>query len=221
MNVLFLAEQSAKAQFIHNGLRYENLFAELYYFKDLDAELKQKVLQANGLFILMQNISALEKAVDYVLDIKSDLPIILLSYEFQPFYFQLLHESQKIRNFFTRPFPFRLMANEIRTQIFHDREKIHKSVLKIRDLQLNRETHEIVIDGRTLYLRNKEFALLEFLMMNVGRVLSRETILEHVWDHNANIFTNTVDVHINKLRKKISKRDTFIRTIPCSGYLIA
>ena len=59
------------------------------------------------------------------------------------------------------------------------------------------------------------------MMLNEGKVLSRETILENVWDRNANIFTNTVDVHINKLRKKIKTDEKFIRTIPCSGYLIA
>ncbi len=109
----------------------------------------------------------------------------------------------------------------MRSNIFHDRERIDNSVLKIRELELNRETHEINFQGQSIYLRNKEFALLELLMLNEGRVLSRETILENVWDYNANIFTNTVDVHINKLRKKINAQEKFIRTIPCSGYLIS
>ncbi len=70
-------------------------------------------------------------------------------------------------------------------------------------------------------LRNKEFSLLEFFIINRGKILTRNLILEHVWDRNANFASNTVDVHINRLRQKIDVpfREKLIHTVPCVGYV--
>jgi DNA-binding response OmpR family regulator len=221
MNILLLTENTNKARFIQNGLRYENLFCELLSLKEPKKKLEEAILTADGLIFLLEDTQTLESSLDTFLQIKASVPIILLSQDFHLSFFELLHEKRKIRNFFTRPFPFRLISAEMRSSIFQEREKIQNKVLQVRDLSLDRETHELKIKNQKIYLPNKEYALLEFLMLNEGKILSRETILENVWDRNANIFTNTVDVHINKLRKKMISEDKFIRTIPCSGYLLA
>lgn len=77
------------------------------------------------------------------------------------------------------------------------------------------------VKGRKLFLRNKEFLLLEYFMKNVGRVLSRTQILEDVWDRNICCSTNTVDVHVSSLRLKIRHKSRFdcIKTIYCVGYI--
>ncbi|PJC36558.1 hypothetical protein CO046_05275 [Candidatus Peregrinibacteria bacterium CG_4_9_14_0_2_um_filter_53_11] len=76
---------------------------------------------------------------------------------------------------------------------------------------------------RVIPLRNKEFALLEFFIMNKGRLLSRTSILEHVWDRNHCYGSNTLDVHINRLRRKIDGPfdDKLIHTVHCVGYRFA
>ncbi len=85
-------------------------------------------------------------------------------------------------------------------------------------------TRECIVrhDGKEVYLTRKEFMLLEYLMRNEGSVLSRGMILEHVWDMNADIFSNTIESHILSLRKKLGDHDThtLIRTIPGRGYKI-
>jgi DNA-binding response OmpR family regulator len=72
----------------------------------------------------------------------------------------------------------------------------------------------------TVVLSNKETAMLEYLIRNKGNVVSAETLLEHVWDRNVNIFTDTVKTHIKTLRKKLGDRENLLKTIKGKGYLI-
>jgi DNA-binding response OmpR family regulator len=98
----------------------------------------------------------------------------------------------------------------------------NKNALKVCDLELYPQTREAERFGKKYYLRNKEFQLLEFLMTNTDQILSRQKILETVWDRNANLFTNTIDTHIHSLRKKLdyNEEKQIIETIPCSGYIM-
>ncbi len=88
---------------------------------------------------------------------------------------------------------------------------------------LDRKTYSFNFKGENTYLTPKEFALLEYLMKNPGKVISRAIILEHVWDDSGDPFSNTIETHIMKLRKKIDARDKniFIKTVPGRGYMIA
>lgn len=222
MHLLLVTDAPPKGQFIAQGLRYENLSTDLLTFPQFRQNFPHILFQYDGFFLYCENISLLQAFLDKCLEHRKDIPIVLLAHIFDPIYF-LLYDQQKIKKFFIRPFPFRLIAAEMRSLIFHYREKDHNNILKIRDLELDRDAHEIRLNGQTIYLRHKEFALLEYLMMNSGKVLSRGSILENVWDRNANILTNTVDVHINQLRKKIETKSEykFIKTVPCSGYIFS
>ena len=73
-----------------------------------------------------------------------------------------------------------------------------------------------------IYLRKKELMMLEFLMLNTGRVITRGEILEKVWDSEVSPFTNTVDVHMKRLRDKIEKPygENYIETVHGIGYLV-
>ena len=72
----------------------------------------------------------------------------------------------------------------------------------------------------TVVLSNKEAAMLEYMIRNKGNVVSAEMLLEHVWDRNVNIFTDTVKTHIKTLRKKLGERENLLKTIKGKGYLI-
>jgi len=95
-----------------------------------------------------------------------------------------------------------------------------ESVLKVQDLCLDRVERKVVRAGRSIELTTKEFALLEYLMRNAGRRLTRPMIIEHVWNLAFESTTNVVDVYINYLRRKVD--DGFpmplIRTVRGVGY---
>ena len=150
------------------------------------------------------------------------VPIIVLAQSFDPRLFDYV-QQQKIHQFFTRPFPFRNIAMEIRNLVYQLREQMHNRILRVRDLEIDRSTYGVKWKNVSIHLRHKEFILLEYLMLNAGKLLSREEILESVWDRNANVFTNTIDVHINKLRKKIDYfvEDKFIHTVHSLGYIFS
>jgi len=94
-------------------------------------------------------------------------------------------------------------------------------VLKYDKILLDMGRRVVLVDNKFVCLRNKEFSLLEYFMRNAGRVLSRTEILEDVWDRNICCPTNTVDVHVSKLRKKLGAHlsSGFIRTVHCVGYI--
>lgn len=98
----------------------------------------------------------------------------------------------------------------------------HAATLKIGDLTLDTLTYEVKRNDKVIQLTGKEFALLEYLMRNQGRPLSKDEIISHVWDYDADVLPNTVEVYIRYLRQKID--DPFdkplIRTARGFGYSI-
>jgi DNA-binding response OmpR family regulator len=92
----------------------------------------------------------------------------------------------------------------------------------VGDLELDRIAHQVRRTKRALDLTAKEFALLEYLMVNTGRVLSCTMIIEHVWDQSFEGLTNIVDVYIRQLRKKVDEehKEKLIRTLRGVGYVI-
>lgn len=121
-------------------------------------------------------------------------------------------------DYMTKPFSIRELAVRLRA-LNRRGEVLHGNVLQVGGLILDCTKYAVMLDGKFITLRNKEFTLLEYLMRNEGIVLSREMMLEHVWDMNTDPFTNTVDTHIRLLRKKLeNKKHTFIQTVPKRGY---
>jgi DNA-binding response OmpR family regulator len=94
--------------------------------------------------------------------------------------------------------------------------------LQIDDLILDPNSISAYACGRRLALTAKEFSILEYLMSNAGRVVSQEELLEHVWNEEANIFTQTIKVHINNLRNKLDAagKPEFISTVKGKGYVV-
>jgi DNA-binding response OmpR family regulator len=95
-------------------------------------------------------------------------------------------------------------------------------ILQVEDLILNPATREVIRGGKRIELTSKEYALLEYLMRNVGRVLTRPMIAEHVWNLDFDTFTNVIDVYVNYLRNKIDRgRDRkLIHTVRGTGYVL-
>jgi DNA-binding response OmpR family regulator len=96
-------------------------------------------------------------------------------------------------------------------------------VLQVTDLTLNRSSREVHRGSKVIALTRKEFDLLEFLMSNPNKALSRTSILEQVWGYHYDTMTNTVDVYIGYLRKKIDSgsKTKLIQTVRDFGYKIS
>ncbi|MFA5188771.1 MAG: response regulator transcription factor [Patescibacteria group bacterium] len=153
---------------------------------------------------------------------KPELPVIILTVE---------NEIKKkveafdlgANDYLTKPFAIEELIARIRALMNRGKYYQTGTKLKIADLEMDLKTHEIKRDDKKIDLRHREFDLLEYLMRNPNVVLTRSMILEHVWDMNIDPFTNTVDVHVRYLRKKIDDgfKKKLIKTIHGSGYKIS
>lgn len=122
-------------------------------------------------------------------------------------------------DYLIKPFAFGELAARVRVLLRRDGEH-DSSVLTVGPLSLDTARHEASNNGAELDLTPKEFALLRYFMTRPGHVLSQEHLLEHVWDENADPFTNTVRVTVGTLRRKISSEsgEALIETVIGSGY---
>ena len=136
--------------------------------------------------------------------------------------------SDKVENFeagaddyLTKPFAFAELLVRVKA-LLRRGPVARESVLRVGDLELDRLTQQVRRAGRKVELTAKEYALLEYLMANAGRVLSRTMIVEHVWDQSFDGATNIVDVYVRHLRGKVD--DPFgrklIRTVRGVGYTV-
>ena len=120
-------------------------------------------------------------------------------------------------DYLVKPFAFEELLARIKALSRRPKDSVGSSV-KVKDLMLNTITYEVKRKGKTVNLSNKEFALLEYLMRHTERVLSKEQIIAHVWNYDADILPNTVEVYIGYLRNKIGS--DLIRTVRGFGYKI-
>ncbi len=125
-------------------------------------------------------------------------------------------------DYLTKPFSFAELLARVRALMRRNPDTIPSNILAVGDLTLNVTSNTVKYKETTIPLRKKEFGLLECLMRNKGRVLTRSMILEHVWDSDTDPITNTIDVHINSLREKIDRPfGTFlIKTVHGLGYKV-
>lgn len=119
--------------------------------------------------------------------------------------------------------PFSLKELLARLQALMRRPEKMTDSLSIENLSLDSNNCVVKYFGKEIKLTPKEFSLLEYMMHNSGKTISRIQILEHVWDMNADLFTNTVEMHISNIRKKLSKKGKkpIIETISGKGYKIS
>ena len=122
-------------------------------------------------------------------------------------------------DYIKKPFHFEELLERIKVQL-RPRSGEH-SIFTLGNITLNTETHEVHKNGEEIHLTQKEFALLEYLMRNKGKVCRRSRIIESVWDIHFEYNSGVIDVYINALRKKLSLSvdENFIQTIRGVGYI--
>jgi two-component system copper resistance phosphate regulon response regulator CusR len=105
-------------------------------------------------------------------------------------------------DYLTKPFSFRELLARIRALLRRD-SQLRPDVLKVEDLVLDSGSHRVVRANKEVQLTAKEYALLEYLARRKGELVSRTEIAAHVWDDSFDPFSNTIEVYMNRLRKKI------------------
>lgn len=221
MRVLFVEDEKEIAQFVLRGLKAEQCAVDwtpkaeqaLLWGKVNDYDVAIMDIQIEGSQTGLQVCRTIrERGRAY--------PIIMLS---------VIHDTAiKIEalnsgadDYLTKPFSFAELMARIRALM--RREKVVVGpILRIADLEVNVNAHSVRRGKRSILLNRKEFSLLEYLMRHEGTTLTRSMILEHVWEITTDPFTNTVDVHIRYLRRKIDEgfKKALIKTIHGHGYKI-
>ena len=125
-------------------------------------------------------------------------------------------------DYIVKPFSFEELFARIRALIRRP-EKTNNTILKTKDLILNTSSFKVERADKEIHLSTREFSLLEYLMRNKNKVLSKEQIVTHIWNYEADVLPNTVEVHIKHLRDKIDTpfKTKLIRTVRGFGYKIS
>ena len=123
-------------------------------------------------------------------------------------------------DYITKPFENQELVSRVKAHLRKDKrnnKKNNSNIIKIGNIELNKESFEVKKDNKTIDLSNKEFELLKYLMENAGTVLSKEQIFDSVWKSNYGEIS-TVAVHIKNLRDKLDKEEKYILTVWGYGY---
>ncbi|MBU2025934.1 MAG: response regulator transcription factor [Patescibacteria group bacterium] len=148
---------------------------------------------------------------------KNPVPFIMVTVE-KELDSKLQAFKQGVDDYIVKPFSLSELVARVRA-VLKRNFNLKSEIIKSGDLSLDTSNFRAYKKGKEIELRRKEYDLLCFFMRNPGRTLSRLLILEKVWDMNADPFTNTVDVHIKNLRKKIQDpKGRVIKTIYGRGY---
>jgi two-component system, OmpR family, copper resistance phosphate regulon response regulator CusR len=218
MRVLIAEDDVALAKFVSQGLEAE------HYTVDVCSDGEQARTAASevdyDLIILDLNLPKLDgvAVLRQLRSKKPTLPVLVLT--------QRTRVEDRVQcldtgadDYLPKPFSFSELSARIRA-LLRRSHLPSESVLAIDDLKLDRIEHRVERSGRRIDLTSKEFALLEYLMRNAGRCVTRAMIIEHVWNLTFDTTTNVVDVYINYLRRKIDDGHAtkLIRTVRGVGY---
>ena len=125
-------------------------------------------------------------------------------------------------DYLTKPFAFSELLARIQALIRRSTGASEPTGLTVADLSMNLITREVIRAGKNIQLQPKEFSLLEYLMRNAERVVSKTMIMEHVWDYHFDPQTNVVEARMSRLRDKVDKGFTkkLIHTVRGVGYVL-
>lgn len=124
-------------------------------------------------------------------------------------------------DYLPKPFDFDVLLARMRALLRRPSEK-QPEVLQVGDLSLDPRSKQVVRAGTVISLTAKEYAVLEYLMRNAGATLSKDQIISHVWDFDADVLPNNVELFIMFIRRKVDKpfETKLIKTVPGFGYKI-
>jgi DNA-binding response OmpR family regulator len=223
MRVLVIEDEHLIANSIKKGLQQESFAVDVAYDGELGFDLAAtEDYDVIILDWLLPKLSGLEICRKLRKEENKHTPIIILTAKGE-----LENKVEGLNagadDYLVKPFAFAELLARIRA--LSRRPKVNLNpTLTAADLTLNTLTYEIERAGKKISLSKKEFSLLQYLLRNKGKILTKEQIINHVWDYDADILPNTVEVYIGYLRNKLEKpfknRKKLIKTVRGFGYKI-
>jgi DNA-binding response OmpR family regulator len=220
MRILLVEDEEKVARFVARGLKAERYAVDIA--ADGNAGLEFVRAYPYDLIVLDLNLPGIPgtELLTHIRKLHANVPVLILTARDDV--------DDKVANFeagaddyLTKPFSFAELL--VRVKALLRRGPVTTStVLRVGELELDRVVHKVRRGNMLVELTAKEFSLLEYLMSNAGRVLSRTMIVEHVWDQSFEGLTNIVDVYLRQLRKKIDDghEQKLFRTVRGVGYSI-
>ena len=222
MKVLLVEDEHRISQSIKKGLEQENFLVETAF----DGEVAVDLASSNDYEVIILDLMIPKMdGLTVCKNLRADevhTPILVLTAKGE------LEDKVSALNFgaddyLVKPFAFAELLARVRA--LTRRPKLQQSfILKIDDLELDTKNFEVKRFGKNIDLSRKEFTFLEYLMRHKNRILSKDQIIANVWDYEADILFNTVEVYVGYLRNKIDKpfkdKKPLIHTVRGFGYKI-
>lgn len=222
MRILIIEDDHKIANAIKRGLEQESLATDVEY--DGRGGLGAALAINYDLIILDRMLPEVDgiRICQALRDKKNNVPILMLTAK-DKIGDRVEGLNSGADDYLIKPFAFEELLARIKALLRRPQRTLEK-VLKVDDLALNTVNYEVMRGSDIISLSSKEYALLEYLMRNAGRILTKDNIIDHVWDYDADILRNTVEVYIGYLRNKIDKpypeKPDLIKTIRGFGYKI-
>jgi len=204
MRVLLVEDEHKIAAAIKQGLVQEKFAVDVEY--DADSGLGAALNETYDVMIIDRMLPGSMEGLGICQEVRKKgihTPILLLTAK------DLVEDRVEGLNsgaddYLVKPFSFEELLARLRALLRRPSETTSNKLV-VGDLSLDTVSYEVRRSGKAINLSSKEFSLLEYLMRNPGRVLSKDNIISHVWDFDADILPNTVEVYMGYLRNKIDK----------------
>ena len=221
MRLLVVEDEHRVAQAVKEGLEQESYAVDVEY--DGEAGLNAALADEYDLVILdimLPSMNGLE-VCRRLRDAGNHSPVLMLTAKDQDS--DVVSGLDKgADDYLVKPFSFEVLLARVRALLRRPHDTLD-SILQIEDLSLNLTTKRVKRSGKELKLTAKEFAILEYMMRNPGKILSKHNIMTHVWDFDADILPNNVEVFMTYLRAKVDKPfkgPNLLQTVRGFGYTI-
>ena len=218
MRVLIIEDEHKIANSIKKGLALENFAVDVSY--DGNNGFDMASTEDYDILILdlaLPGLSGLE-ICKKLREMGKHVPILILTAKGQV-EDKVLGLNAGADDYLTKPFAFEELLARIKALTRRPKDAIG-SALVYEDLSLDTLSYEVKRDGKKIQLSSREFALLEYLLRNPDKILTKDQIISHVWNYDSDILPNTVEVYIGYLRNKVDKpfSKPIINTIRGFGY---
>jgi DNA-binding response OmpR family regulator len=219
MRVLIIEDEEKVAEFIRKGLQQEG------YAVDVVRDGEEGAYQGENfeydaviLDLMLPKLPGLE-VLKKIRARHLNLPVLILTAK-GSVEDKVTGLDHGANDYLVKPFAFAELSARIRALLRRGAQE--STTLRLADLEMNTAARTATRAGRKIDLKLKEFSLLEFLLRNARRTVTRTMIIEHVWDIHFDSVSNVVDVHINSLRNKIDRGFTpvLIHTVRGVGYVL-
>ncbi|MDD4434407.1 MAG: response regulator transcription factor [Parabacteroides sp.] len=220
MRILLVEDEIKMASFIERGLKEEDYVVDVA--NDGEKALFQAEINPYDLIIL-DVILPVKDGITVCRELRSkkiNVPVLMLTSK-DRVRDKVLGLNSGADDYLAKPFAFEELLARISALLRRNKQD-KTGILKIADLEMDQLKHKVTRAGREIQLTSKEFALLEYLMLNATHVVTRTMISEHVWHEDFDSFTNVIDVYMNFLRNKVDKghKKQLIHTIHGKGYVL-